>query len=353
MRHVCDPLRELPTLEFAISALDQRKLPHQSSWIDLTMPQDYIDAIHHMVVRGAPLIGFTAIYACANWFSHKSNVVHADFLQFATRLKNARPTAINLAFEVDKIWDLVKNYAPNGKAMAQATWTHAKNEIDKLALKNLSMAKFVKDDLCNMYQGEKLSVLTICNTGRLACGTIGTALGVIEHLHNEKLLSNVYACETRPYLQGSRLTAFELKTMGIDFNLIVEGAVRQLMSTTKIHAIFAGADRIAANGDTANKVGTAVLAEIAQRFSVPFYIVAPLSSFDIQIKTGESIPIELREDKEITELFGQPISPLGCKTYNPSFDVTPSSLITGGIACEAGLFKNNFTENIKSAFYRR
>jgi methylthioribose-1-phosphate isomerase len=345
-----NPFRISEQHGFKIEVLDQRILPHRQNWIKLESPEDYIYAIRDMVVRGAPLIGFTAIFGCANWFSTRKKVTQDEFLKFANNMKSARPTAINLAYEVDRIWDKIQSVGDEGHQLAKHCWQHALDEIFKLNTKNRSMAKYIFDDLSLRYPGKKLNIVTICNTGRLACGTIGTALGAIEYLQEKNMLSHVYACETRPYLQGSRLTAFELKSMEIDFSLIVEGAMRQLFKTREIHAVFAGADRIALNGDTANKVGTATLAEIANVFKIPFYIVAPLSSFDIKTKTGDQIPIEFRSDNEITELFSVKIAPNECKTFNPSFDVTPAHLITGGIACENGLLKENFEKSIMKCF---
>lgn len=195
--------------------------------------------------------------------------------------------------------------------------------------------------------------MTICNTGYLACGPLGTALGVASHLHQQSKLESVFACETRPYLQGARLTCFELAKQGIQHRLVVEGAVAHVLKTQQIDAIFAGADRIAANGDTANKIGTCTLAIVADYYKVPFYIVAPTSSFDPEAKSGADIPIELRPESEITQFKGTQVAPIETNAFNPSFDVTPHQLIKG-IFCEKGLLRaQQGVEGIKPAFAGR
>src|SRR5688572_15296694 len=170
--------------------------------------------------------------------------------------------------------------------------------------------------------------MTHCNTGFLACGSLGTALGVISHANSLGKVEHVYADETRPYLQGTRLTAFELSKENIPYSIVVEGAASYLMSHNKVDAIFVGADRIAANGDTANKVGTSTLAIVAKHYNIPFYVVAPVSSFDISIPDGFHIEIEMRAMNEITELRGIKLAPEGAQSVNPSFDVTDHQFIT-------------------------
>lgn len=201
--------------------------------------------------------------------------------------------------------------------------------------KNSATARLGVEELTKRLGDRKWNLMTHCNTGFLACGSLGTALGVISYANTLGKVEHVYADETRPYMQGTRLTAFELSKEGIPYSIVVEGAASYLMSHDKVDAIFVGADRIAANGDTANKVGTSTLAIVAKNYNIPFYVVAPISSFDISISDGKHIEIEMREMNEITELRGIKLAPEGAQSVNPSFDVTDHRFITG-IICEKG-----------------
>jgi methylthioribose-1-phosphate isomerase len=217
---------------------------------------------------------------------------------------------------------------------------HAKHEMNTAYEKNLAMAKFAENELSTIYGDKPLRVMTICNTGVLACGVLGTALGVIVNLHKQNKLKHVYASETRPYLQGSRLTSYELIQEGIPHEIVVEGAASYLMKNKLVDAIFAGADRIVSNGDTANKIGTSSLSIIAKYYGVPFYIVAPESSFDLSLKTGTEIEIELRDQNEILKYKEYSIAHPSAKALNPSFDVTDHECITG-IISEKGVWNPN------------
>jgi methylthioribose-1-phosphate isomerase len=211
---------------------------------------------------------------------------------------------------------------------------------------NTKMAVTALAELTEKYGNRPLTLMTHCNTGFLACGTRGTALGVISYAHSRHRVAMVYADETRPYMQGARLTAYELGKEGIPYNIVVEGAASYVLSHQNVDAIFVGADRIAANGDTANKIGTATLAIVAKHYGIPFYVVAPLSSFDFNMVDGTGIEIELRHEDEILSYKNHRVAPPEGRALNPSFDVTPSSLITG-IICERGIVKHPNSERMQ------
>lgn len=299
--------------------LDQRVLPRTESWIDLTTHEHVAEAIRDMTVRGAPAIGVAAGYGMA-LAAHNG----ADRQQAHDLLAASRPTAVNLFWALDRI-------------MALDTW-----DPDRVALE---ASKIEEEDLAMNLQigvhgaeliGQGWNVLTICNTGALATAGHGTALGVIRTAHDQGKGIHVWSCETRPRQQGLRLTAYELLHEGIPFHSIADGAAASLMRAGKVDCAIAGADRIAANGDTANKIGTCMVAVLAKHFGLPFYIAAPSSTFDPSLPTGNAIPIEERSSMELTHAEGIPIGPEGCPVFNPAFDVTPGELISG-IITERGV----------------
>ncbi|MFP5386803.1 MAG: S-methyl-5-thioribose-1-phosphate isomerase, partial [Bacteriovoracia bacterium] len=236
-------------------------------------------------------------------------------------------------------FDLMKSYVFEGRSkesLYQALVEFGHTQIRESHEKNLAMAKIGVTELTKRLGDRKWKLMTQCNTGYLACGSLGTALGVISYANQHNKVEYVLADETRPYMQGTRLTAYELAKENIPYSIVVEGAASYLLSHNKVDAIFVGADRIAANGDTANKVGTSTLAIVAKHYNVPFYVVAPVSSFDTSIPDGKHIEIEMRAMTEITELKGIKLAPEGAQSINPSFDVTDHQFITG-IICEKGL----------------
>lgn len=342
MKNVLQPLKYEKEV---LLLLDQRLLPLEEVYLTAKTIEDCFRAIQDMVVRGAPLIGFTGIWGLALYLKNNPKVVLPQFEQAAEYLKSARPTAVNLAFEIDRCV-LMARKETHLNALYPKLVEHAQKEMNNLYEKNLSMAKFAEAELTKIYGDRPLNVMTICNTGTLACGVLGTALGVIVHLHQQKKIKSVYASETRPYLQGSRLTSFELIKEGIDHEIVVEGAASYLMRNKKVDAIFAGADRIVENGDTANKVGTSSLSIIAKHYGIPFFIVAPVSSFDLEMKTGDEIEIELRDPNEILQYKGAHIAHPDAKALNPSFDVTDHSCITA-ILCENGAITPVTVENVR------
>ncbi len=331
-----------------LTLIDQRRLPGKEVFHEIKTLEETHEAIKVMIVRGAPLIGFTALFGIVLWLNENPQFESSELREAALFLKSARPTAVNLAFEVDRVVKLIEDFLKEGKQGSELNdlvENFATEQMKKLYDDNLAMAKLAATELHSKFGDKKLRLMTLCNTGFLACGPMGTALGVIEHYHSSGRVEHVYASETRPYLQGGRLTAYELSVSGIAHSVSVEGAFSYLMRNKLIDAIFIGADRIVSNGDTANKIGSSTLAIVAKHYGVPFYVVAPTSSFDLEAQTGDDIEIELRPEDEVLSAMGQRICPLDSGAINPSFDVTASSLIEG-IFCENGLIKDYRPENI-------
>jgi methylthioribose-1-phosphate isomerase len=328
-----------------LKALDQRLLPHKEAYLDVKTIEDAFGAIKDMVVRGAPVIGYTGLFGMTLWLKKQTQFTQTDLDKAAEYIKSARPTAVNLAYEVDKLVQSILSWKHQDNIWEKSL-AYTLETINSAEEKNLSMAKFAEIALAERKLNNDLTILTHCNTGFLACGTLGTALGVISYLNKLKKIKHVFADETRPYLQGSRLTSYELTKENISHQIVVEGAASYLMSNGMVDAIFVGADRIALNGDTANKIGTSNLAHIAKYYNVPFYVVAPLSSFDLSIASGKEIEIEMRPESEILQYKNDPIAPMTARALNPSFDVTPAHLITG-IINERGCFSYPYVENFK------
>lgn len=319
--------------------LDQRILPHEEINREINTIEECFDGIKDMIVRGAPCIGFTAIFGMVLWLKDEGSKFKT-VQEAGEYLKKARPTAVNLEFEVDRCVELIDNSLKTKSRgdVYQEMIIHANNEMEKAFKENRAMAELACEDLLEIYGPSKLKVITHCNTGTLACGTLGTALGVINVLNEKNMIEKVWVDETRPYLQGSRLSSYELMCEEIPHDIVVEGAASFLMREGLVDAIFVGADRIAANGDTANKVGTSNLAIIADYYKIPFYVIAPTSSIDLNIESGKQIEVELRPEEEILYYKDQRIAPNGMTAFNPSFDITPGDLIKG-IICEKGLFR--------------
>ncbi|HEY3781143.1 MAG TPA: S-methyl-5-thioribose-1-phosphate isomerase [Fimbriimonadaceae bacterium] len=300
--------------------LDQRLLPAQEVWLELNTWQEVRDAIRDMAVRGAPAIGIAAAYGMA--LAAKEGAIQEEA---SKGLAGSRPTAVNLFWALERINNL-------------GTWDFEKilAEAKMIELEDLQCNLGIGHN-GNMLLGDKVNILTICNTGSLATAGHGTALGTIRTAFYEGKELFVYTCETRPRLQGLRLTAWELLKEGIPFQSIADSAAASLMRAGKVDCVIAGADRIAANGDSANKIGTYSLAVLAKHHGIPFYIAAPSTTLDPSIPSGDLIPIEERASEEVTHIEGVAIAPDGCTVYNPAFDVTPGDLITA-IITEEGVF---------------
>lgn len=314
--------------------LDQTRLPGAQDYLDCRTVQDVWDAIKRLSVRGAPAIGIAAAYGCVIAVQGASDQA-AALKKAADHLNHARPTAVNLYWALQRMQrvtpctgeamlDEAKRIHEEDAAMCRRIGEHAMTLIERANAKGQT--------------AEGPGILTHCNAGALATGGIGTATAGMYLAHEKKLPLRIFADETRPLLQGSRLTAYELAAAGIDVTLICDDMAAHVMHEGKINLVITGADRIASNGDAANKIGTYNLAVLARHHGIPFYVAAPSSTFDMSIESGAQIPIEQRGEAEITEGFGTRTAPPGVKTYSPAFDVTPADLIDA-IVTERGLIE--------------
>ena len=314
--------------------IDQRKLPHKEVYTEIRTAEEMCEAIKNMTIRGAPAIGVAAAYGIALAALKSKN--RKSLVKKIELIESSRPTAYNLFYAVKRMKKLIKGEKIDASAfISEAIQIHEEDKkLTELLGKN--GAKLVKNNSFYM---------TICNAGALATGGIGTALSVFYKAKEEGKNITVFVPETRPFLQGARLTAWELKKNGIKSILIVDGAASHIMKTEKIQGVFTGADRIARNGDTANKIGTYSLALSAKENKIPFYIVAPGTTFDLTLKNGEEIPIEERNSDEVTEFMGKRTAPENISVKNPAFDVTPHKFISG-IITEKGIIYPPFEKNI-------
>ena len=320
-----------------IIILDQTRLPGEVVYEKIETPEQMASAIKQLKVRGAPLIGVSAAFALAQSIPRYAGPLQeldAYFEKSSKVLSASRPTAVNLFWAIERMERVYKknrnkSLAQLGQAMKLEAETMQQEDIAA----NQAMGEFGQELLD---PGSR--VLTICNAGTLATCGYGTALGVIRAAFSRGKIEEVYACETRPLLQGARLTVWELMQDGIPVNLITDNMAGHTMKTKKISAVIAGADRIAANGDTANKIGTFALAVLADYCKIPFYIAAPMSTVDTRLKDGTCIPIEERDADEVRTVRGNLITVPEVKVYSPAFDVTPSELITG-IITEKGVMR--------------
>jgi methylthioribose-1-phosphate isomerase len=339
------------TLKFedgVLKLIDQRILPLEKQYYEASNYKEVCQAIQKMVVRGAPAIGATGAFGY--YLAVKDNfmdegIIKLDNINEAKKeLLATRPTAVNLQWGIARMEKVLKkNLSKDIKE-------------DEIINKLLKEAKQIsKEDIeCNKSLGEfgnELieqgdNILTHCNAGALATVGYGTALGVIRKAHSDNKNIKVYIDETRPRLQGARLTAFEMLEEEIPATLIVDSVAASLMQKKIIDKVVVGADRIAKNGDTANKIGTFMLSIVAKKYNIPFYIAAPTSTIDFDVDKGEDIEIEEREEKEVTEIRSVQIAPKGIDVYNPAFDITPSENITA-IITEQGIVKPPFKENIQ------
>jgi methylthioribose-1-phosphate isomerase len=320
--------------------IDQTKLPNDYEILEINRSEDMATAIINMVVRGAPAIGVAAAYGMYLGAREISTENHKEFLEYlektAQLLRQTRPTAVNLFWAISRVMKIA--YEEIG------TVTDIKKTILQTA-QNIQQEDFetcqqIGDNgLAVMPEtGKKLNILTHCNTGSLATAGYGTALGVIRSAWRDNKLAMVYADETRPRLQGAKLTAWECVQEGIPVTVITDSMAAHCMKQNLIDAVIVGADRIAANGDTANKIGTYSLAVVAKAHNVPFFVAAPRSTIDFELETGSKILIEERHPSEIYQVGTTNICPTGVEFYNPAFDVTPAALIAA-IITEKGAFK--------------
>ncbi len=311
-----------------VRLIDQTRLPQELSFVDLHSPEEVWQAIAHLKVRGAPAIGMAAAYGLyvglAKQSFGDSAELGRELESIASYLQTARPTAVNLAWAMNRL--------------RRCFLSHRQEDVQSIkdALRDDALAIQREDETACGQMGEHLltlmhdgmGVLTHCNAGALATSQYGTALAGLYAAHERGWRVKVFADETRPVLQGARLTAWELQRAGVDVTLICDNMAATVMAQKKVHAVMVGADRIAANGDTANKIGTLNLAVLASHFHIPFYVVAPQSTIDPDTARGPDIPIEERAGEEVVQWQGIRLAPEGISVYNPAFDVTPHELVT-------------------------
>lgn len=323
-----------------LELLDQRLLPGEECWVVADRASEVARCITDMVVRGAPAIGITAAYGVVLAARYAGGGDwQAEIKQAIRDLAGSRPTAVNLFWALERMESVFHACHSLAEATerleAEALQIHQQDVAGNLAMADHAMEV--------MHPGEPISVLTHCNTGALATGGYGTALGVIRRLHEQKLLERVYADETRPWLQGSRLTAWELERDNIPVTLNADGAAAAIMASGKVAWVVVGADRITANGDVANKIGTYSLAVLARHHRLGFMVVAPSSTVDMSLATGEDIPIEERDGAEVREVGGKQLAPPGVPVFNPVFDVTPAGLIDAIVTEKGAVYNPDLT----------
>jgi methylthioribose-1-phosphate isomerase len=340
----------LPTIEWrddGVVMIDQRKLPGEEIYVTCRTAPEVARAIKNMVIRGAPAIGVAAAMGLALGMRTSkvtgTQKLATELYKLCELMAATRPTAVNLFWAIDRM------------KQAFAAGVLAGESVDQLKARLEAQARDIHDDdvaSCRAIGAHGASVvpddahiLTHCNAGALATAGYGTALGVIRGAVERGKKVAVFADETRPFLQGARLTAWELVKDGIDTTVITESMAAPLMRDGRIDLVVVGADRIAANGDTANKIGTYTVALVAREHDVPFYVAAPVSTIDLRTADGRLIPIEERDAREVTHMKALRLAPEGARVYNPAFDVTPHRLITG-IITERGIARPPYTESL-------
>jgi len=338
-----------PTIEWTegrVRLIDQTKLPLEEEYIETDDYSTVCDAILRLAIRGAPAIGVAGAYACVL----AANKIECDsldefkqhFVRKADEIGETRPTAVNLMWAVNQMTQRCHRF--------EGSVTELKNDL-------LTLANEIREDDINQCHNlalhgaaiipDEANVMTICNTGGLATSGIGTALGIIQYAHAQGKEVHVNVCETRPLLQGARLNTWELKRTQTPFTLITDSMAASIMRKNKLDGVFVGADRIASNGDTANKIGTYSLAVLAKHHGVPFYVAAPLSSIDFDIKSGEEIPVEERAASEVTRIREVQFTIEDIHVATPAFDVTPAELIKG-IITEKGVAASPYSESLEA-----
>jgi methylthioribose-1-phosphate isomerase len=338
------PVQPLRVENGRVRIIDQTLLPAEEIWITLASVEDVWEAIRALRIRGAPAIGIAAAYGMAIAAGASTADDRDDFLSDLSTardyLKTSRPTAVNLAWAVERVYRrITANPSSDSAALRETVWT----EAAAIMAEDLETCRRIGEAGAQLVGGG--NVLTHCNTGGLATAGYGTALSAIYMAHMQGMPVHVYVDETRPLLQGARLTAWELLKAGIDATLITDSTAASVLARGDVRSVIVGADRIAANGDTANKIGTLGLAVLANAFEVPFYVAAPLSTIDFQTPNGAGIPIEERAPDEVSGFAGQSVTPLGVRVHNPAFDITPARYITALIT-EHGVIEPPFEEGL-------
>lgn len=352
--HPIAPLRWVGGADGHLVLLDQTRLPEHTEEMVCRDVESVVEAIGSLRVRGAPAIGIAAAYGMclALGSTHpQDHQQHArrQLREAAQRLAASRPTAINLGWAVQRMLDRAE--AALARSPTPQLETELLNEAQTIHEEDRRMCQAIGRHGAALLRHDA-AVLTHCNAGALATSQLGTALALIYAAQRAGSVLHVYVDETRPLLQGSRLTAWELCQHGIPATVICDSAAAHLMKEGRVQSVITGADRIAANGDVANKIGTYGLALAAAAHAIPFYVAAPTSTFDLNVPDGQQIPIEVRSEEEITRPFGTRIAPEGVDAYNPAFDVTPAHLVTA-IICERGVIQPVTPERVKTVVGRR
>lgn len=336
----------------SVCVLDQSALPHQVLYLHLRHEEEVAEAIRSLKVRGAPLIGVTAAFGMALaltrlWQASASTLTPArarsHLARVAELLRQARPTAVNLPWAVERMLRCADQALAAGRAPGELVallQREAQAVADEDCAACLAMGRYGAELI-----PDQATLLTHCNAGALATAGLGTALAPMYVAHQQGKHLHIFVDETRPVLQGARLTAWELQQSGIPLTLITDNMAAHFMRHGGIQAVFVGADRVAANGDVANKIGTYGLAVLARAHDIPFYVVAPRSTIDLTLSSGEQIPIEQRDPSEVTSIGGSAIAPPGVYVANPAFDVTPHSHVTALIT-EAGVARAPYTQSL-------
>jgi methylthioribose-1-phosphate isomerase len=336
------PVRTIEWKNDRVIMLDQRLLPHQEIYRVYDDYREVAEAIRSMVIRGAPAIGVAAAMGVAlGALKAPEKTFHRDFERIVLTLGKTRPTAVNLFWALQRMRQVYSAQRSNPV------------EIIQRALRAEAQKIYKEDIAANRQIGkygaglmlDASHIMTHCNAGALATAGYGTALGVLRALKGAGRKFEVFVNETRPFLQGARLTAWELMKEKIPATLITDNMAGYLMQMGKVDSVVVGCDRVAANGDVANKIGTYTIAVLAKRHGIPFYVAGPISSIDIKCRSGRDIPIEQRDPREVSHLFGKPLAPKGMKVFNPAFDVTPHELITA-IITEKGVINPPYRKNI-------
>lgn len=344
-----ETIRSIEWKEDHLRIIDQTLLPSRTVYLEIEEVTQAFDAIREMQVRGAPAIGIVAAYGLYLAVRESEAATFDDLWNELTRasgyLAGSRPTAVNLQWALDRI--------------RQKVYAHKASPVRELKGLILETARIIHEEdkeICRAIGlaglelvPEKAGILTHCNTGGLATAQYGTALSVIYHAHLSGRNVHVWVGETRPRLQGARLTAWELQQAHIPMHLVTDSMAGHLMKSGRVDMVITGADRIAANGDTANKIGTYSLAVLARQHELPFYVAAPLSTFDMSRKSGEEIPIEERDADEVRKIDDHAIAPEGTPVFNPAFDVTPSTLVTAFIT-EKGIVRPDYSQTLATLF---
>ena len=346
-------IRTIQWIDNVSRMVDQTKFPEEYVYVDIKTGDEMYDAIKTMIVRGAPAIGIAGAHGVVLYAQtlEKEGLSVDEFkkqlLEKSTYLASSRPTAVNLMWAVEQQKELIKNSKSDISTMVEELKAQAiRMENEDIEI-NKSIGRYGAEVV-----PKGATILTHCNAGALATVGYGTALGVVRSAYANDNTIQVFADETRPRQQGARITTLELTMDGIPTTLITDGMCSYFMSKGMIDMVVVGADRIAANGDTANKIGTYTVAIAAKYHNIPFYIAAPLSTIDTSIKSGKEIPIEERSHEEVTHINGKPICAEGVNIINPGFDVTPNELITG-IITEVGILKPDYNKSIKEAFEKK